>query len=360
MTFPATLIHRQDSAGPGRTFWTGGVPLSYLKALKEVEDPGPRPIYVLHGGDGFLQSQMVTALKSRLVPPGMEGFSFHQVEGEEGSLEETIQVCRTPVFMGGHRLVVVENHPVFESASKDRSEEDLLLAYAQRPARESCLVFRMKGKPDGRRRLFKELAPFLVDCSDLSGPELEIWLKRLLSQGDYRMEPDARGQLLALVGHSTSLLAQETGKLMAYAGREKLITSDHVDQVAAGLPQETVFRLLDFICEGNAGRALEVLSELRQKGEPAQVVLFMLARQFRLIRLAGEMLREKKQPAQMARELGQHPFVMKKCASQWRRFQRDRLVRGLSLILTADYRIKTGRVSEDLAMERLVVDLAAL
>ncbi len=333
--------------------------MNYLEARAAVDRGAVQPIYILHGGEGYLQTELVLALKSALVAPGMEDFSYQRLEGPEADLEAVIQTCRTPAFVGGSRLVVVDRHPVLESAGADQ-EEDRLIEYSKRPSRDAYLVFCVGKKPDRRRRLFRDLSGFLVDCSDLSGRDLDVWMDGLLSDRGYRMKAGARRQLAATVGNSMPILARELDKLMTHAGPGGEITAGDVSQVAAGLPQETVFRLVDAICERRVDRALEILADLRVKGEPVPRILFMLARQLRLIRLAGEMLGEKKSPPEMARELGQHPFVMKKSAAQWRRFDRDQLVRGLFMVMETDYRLKTGQMKEDLAMERLVVDLARL
>ncbi len=329
--------------------------MNYGKARKEIREGNIAPLYVLFGGDGYLQSQLVADLKDKLVAPDMVDFCYQSVDG--GQLGEIIQFCRTPGFFGGKRLVVVNDHPLFAGGEGDG--EEALMEYGNSPSTDACLVFRMGKAPDRRRKIVKALSDYMVDCQSLKGHELEKWLGGVFRERKHPVEPAALRALLSLVGDSMPLLEREAEKVITYAGGRKVTPAD-VAAVAVGIPQETVFRLLDSVCTGQGGQALKILRQLREKGEAVPMILFMLARQVRLIRLCREMAGEGMSPAQMAKELGQHPFVMKKCTAQARAFTRDQLVKGMELVLHADHSIKSGQRDEDLAIQQLVVALTQL
>lgn len=331
--------------------------VDYTRVRRQLQSAQAGPLYVLHSGDGYLQAELVGLLRSSIVAPGMEEFGYQLVDGTATSIGEILDRCRTPGFFGP-RLLVVEDHPVF--GGEDEGGAEALAGYAGDPAPETCLVFRLQRPPDRRRKLTRALSGFLVDCSPLPGGQLAGWLREFLSARGAAAEPAAVQALVSMLGDSMPVLASEAEKAMAYAGRGNTITRQHVDAVVVGLPQETIFALLDAVVSGRAAAALAALAQLRARGEAAPVILVMLARQLRLIRLARELAAAGLAPPEMARQLGQHPYTMKNCAAQARRFNRRQLVKGLELVLQADHRVKSGRMDEDLALQRLVADLVQL
>ena len=84
----------------------------------------------------------------------------------------------------------------------------------------------------------------------------------------------------------------------------------------------------------------------------------MITRQFRLLIQVKE-LQEKGLPApEMAKAIGQHPFVVDKVGQQTRNFTLDQLERIYAHLLDLDVAIKTGEMGDGLALDVLVAELA--
>ena len=105
-------------------------------------------------------------------------------------------------------------------------------------------------------------------------------------------------------------------------------------------------------------RAIRELHRLLDLGENALGLLAMITRQFRLL-IQVKDLQEKNVPApEVAQALGQHPFVIEKIGQQARNFSIEQLERIYSHLLDIDVGIKTGEVSDVLALDLLVAELA--
>ena len=100
------------------------------------------------------------------------------------------------------------------------------------------------------------------------------------------------------------------------------------------------------------------LHRLLDRGENLLGLLAMIVRQFRLLIQVKE-LQEKSAPApEMAKTLGQHPFVIEKIGQQARNFSMAQLERIYTHLLDLDVGIKTGEVGDVLALDLLVAELA--
>lgn len=87
---------------------------------------------------------------------------------------------------------------------------------------------------------------------------------------------------MALVGTGFRHLAIELEKLVAYIGEKSQITRGAVESAASHLAESTIFMLVDAIGERRADQALRYLAEILREEAPPYV-LFMIARQFRML-----------------------------------------------------------------------------
>jgi DNA polymerase-3 subunit delta len=86
----------------------------------------------------------------------------------------------------------------------------------------------------------------------------------------------------------------------------------------------------------------------------------MVVRQFRLLLQAREVLDGGASDAEVARIVGIHPFVAGKISHQARQITLPALEDIYHRLLEMDLAVKTGQLSEELALETLVARLAIM
>jgi len=96
---------------------------------------------------------------------------------------------------------------------------------------------------------------------------------------------------------------------------------------------------------------LTVLRFLVQRRESPLLILFMIARHFRLLLQYRSLLEEGFPPARAASELKLAPFIARKIHSQALAFDREVLEEILIRLQEIDEKIKTGRLDQQLALE---------
>ncbi|MFW5897106.1 MAG: DNA polymerase III subunit delta [Bacillota bacterium] len=329
--------------------------MEYRSAREALENGEVSPVYLVFGEEVFLIRDFVRELTHRLGIEEGNSLRYQRFEGQR--IDEALAACMTPSFDGLRRLVLLENPPALEGGVG----EDLLLDYVQRPDDGAVLVC-IADKVDRRRRAYSRFKSAreakIVECSPLRGRELARWMASRLRREGKSADPEGL-RILASMGVSLGVLDAEIRKLLSYVGDRNHIEVVDVMRVV-NVPGETsIFSLVDAVGSGDAKTAVTVTGEILDGGADPLMILGMVARQIRLIWHVKHELQMGRSPKAIARALGQHPFVVEKCARQSGNFEKEHLERHLRLILETDLGIKRGVWSARLAVERLVAVLAS-
>jgi len=171
-------------------------------------------------------------------------------------------------------------------------------------------------------------------------------------------------------------MQHELEKLYLYAGDEPRLTVAHVEMVVHFDPQEDIFKMVGAVVEGHPERALPALNRLLGLGQPPQVIVSLLQRQYRLIHQAkclmdcGYRLHQIDRVPKEVREalpsdgnlvdtLRRLRFLAGRIGNQAKALTWDALERSWQLIFDADMGMKgMGSVQDPvLACELLVTNL---
>jgi DNA polymerase-3 subunit delta len=171
-----------------------------------------------------------------------------------------------------------------------------------------------------------------------------------------KIEPSAAAKLAEMVGVDTRQAGMEIAKLLAYANWARPLTGSDVDAVCIVTSQQSVFDFVDALSLGNGKSAQHLLHRLLENEDPFSL-WGMVVRQFRLLIQAREILDGRGNQDDVARALGVHPYVAEKTSNQASHFSIESLESIYHKLLRIDEDVKTGRISLDLALDALVVEL---
>lgn len=325
----------------------------FFMALKRGEIA---TVYLFQGEEEHTKAKALEALEQKLLPQGLEAFNETTLQnpGAGAVIEASLML---PV-MSERRLVVVRESGLLlpGKAANETEDTEKLLEYLDSPMETTCLVFYVKGMSDARKKLVQALKKKAVVQFDwLEDAELFKWMQaqvrpKRLSQSD--------ASLLAFTVGSTLLpLSQELSKLKAYVGDREDITKDDIEAVATPSLECTVFQLVDALVEGKEAKAFALLSVMLEKGEARIRILAMIARQYRnLLQLV--MLRQEKIPEnQIQTRIGVPPFALRKLSQQAHGEDAQSLRRKLDVCVDTDFAIKSGKMREDIALDRAILTL---
>jgi DNA polymerase-3 subunit delta len=311
----------------------------------------PRHVYLLHGEEDLLIDQAVATLLDRLVPPEERALNLDVVWPDEMGITDLITRLDTLPFFGQRRVVIVKGADAWKAPEQER-----FAAYLERGAPPAALIVVAQGL-DRRRKLYTTIRRVgeIQEFPRLSVRQLPSWIAECAQQAHRQLDPDAMEALIALVGSGLRQLTLEMEKVFAYAGERTHITRADVEAAVSRLSESTIFMLVDAIGEQRADQAVRHLTEILRDEAPPYV-LFMVARQFRLLYRASVLLAARKPPAALQESLGVPPFVVRRIIEQARNFPPAGFPTLFARLQEADRAIKTSGHAR-LALEMLIADL---
>ena len=250
-------------------------------------------LYIFHGEEAYLRDYYLGEMKKRLLPPGMEAFNYHVIQGREFDLKELAQAVDCLPMMSQRTLIVVNDYDLF------KGDKDGLAALLRDLPDYVCLVFvydLIAYKTDARTKLasvIKEKGRVVAFNRQEQG-DLVDWIARRFRAMDHDIGTEDAKYLIFLCGDLMHTLISEIGKIGAYAAHRR-VTRQDIDAVATPQLDAVVFQMTDAISAGDFDKAASVLGDLYHMQEPPIKLLAALGRQLRQLytaRLAIEHKRD--------------------------------------------------------------------
>jgi DNA polymerase-3 subunit delta len=312
-------------------------------------------LYLLYGPDEFARSEALAALK-RAVSPDLADLNITALDGKRLKLDTLTAACEAFPFLAERRLVIVSDLLKHQKAGKERDE---LRAYLERVPGTGDLVFVENEDIDKRNAIFTYLkkAADTREFLPKEGAELLRWLNDRAHGLGVTLEPAAAQQLVSFVGNGGRALVNELDKLASYVGRGGHISPAQIELLVQDGQEQNLFAFIDELSARRRTAALQSLRRLLDDGQAATYLLFMIARQVRILLGVKELAGQRMRPDDIAAKLGQRPFVIRKALDQARGFSDAELAHLHDQVLAIDQASKTGRLDADTGLEMLVVEL---
>ncbi|MCU0492163.1 MAG: DNA polymerase III subunit delta [Chloroflexaceae bacterium] len=312
-------------------------------------------IYLLYGPDEFARSEALAELKAAL-PVDLADLNTSTLDGRKLKLDALAAACEAMPFLSDRRLVIVSDALKHSKAGKEREE---LRAYLERVPPTCELVLVENEDVDRRSILFTYLqkAGEVREFQPRSGSDLLRWLQERAKLLNVKLDPAAAQRLVDYVGSEGRALVNELAKLASYVGRGNRITPTEVDLLVQDGQEQNLFAFIDDLSLRRRGPALRAVRALLDEGQAATYILFMLARQIRILLGVKELAAQRLRPEEIASRLGQKPFVVRKAMDQARGFGPGELTQFHDRLVELDQATKTGRMQAEVALEVLVVEM---
>jgi DNA polymerase-3 subunit delta len=316
-----------------------------------MSDTTPKPIYVLHGSDGYLQSRHRRGLVDRLIggaDPQM-CLSTHDATAE---LAAVLDELRTQPLLAPVRVVIVRDADAFVSGNRQALEE-----YVQSPSPTGALVL-MVSSWNKSTRLAKITAKVgeVFDCSEPQTGQVARHLQEFASNRGKRLDRQAAALLGQWVGADLSSLDQEIEKLSVYVGQRETITPEDVSAVVTASAGPGAFDLTNAITAGNTAEAIKALSGmLTVRGEEFRT-LGLIGWHLRKAIKTAEMIDQGASPDAACRAAKVPGFQTRQFAGMVRKRGLRKLQGDFRKLIAADLGMKSGLDARS-AMQDLVIGL---
>ena len=356
-------------------------------------------VFLLAGEERYYIDRALEAIFAQLFPAGGARDGLTKLTGTVDG-DKLIGLIETVPFFAPQNVIIVEDATLFRAAKKkndddaseggDADDIDEEAAKAggfadekkQRSAKSSAdkkldrlqaelaalpefsyVIFVMGEKPDKRKKLTKtvEKAGLVLEAEPVRAWNINDWLQPKLQRMNRDLDRDAYEYFVNAVSMmqeiSLSYLDQEFDKLALFS-KNRRITKKELVAVFAGLPEVSIFALMDAVSEKDARKALALLTRQLADGTYFTVLLVLLARHVRQLYQIRLLQADGVRGKALAKPLGLHPFIAEKLGKAAMRFHDAQLRRALIDIADADYALKTGRGGNEL-LEHIVIGLCA-
>ncbi len=336
--------------------------------------------YILHGDNEFEIGERLAEFKQKIGGDSLRDLNITVLDGRKTTLSEVQHAADAIPFLADKRLVIVEGLLTRLASRKAKDSTDDapsgaapsgaakdflngLIDYVPRLPETTRLVFVEYQALNSRHSLIKlaeqQKGKTAIECKQPHVAELPRWIVDRAKKRGGSIELAAAQRLAALIGSDLRRLDAEINKLITYVNAQRSITEQDVLLLVSAASTSSVFDLVDALGRRDAKRAAHELHHLLDQGENPLGLLAMIVRQFRLLILVKELQGRSVAPDEMAKQLGQHPFVIKKLNEQARQYrdmaQLELIYRRL---LTIETEIKTGQTADLLALDLLVAGVA--
>ena len=314
---------------------------------QDIKEHTFKPVYLLFGEEVFLRNTYKKRLREAVV--GEDVMNFARCEGKGLDVDELIRLADTMPFFAERRLILIEDSGFFKSAS------EALVKYLPEMPDTTCLVF-AESEVDKRNKLYKKVKSlgYAAEMARQDAAQLGRWAGGILAKEGRKITNRTMELFLSMVGDDMENIRMELEKLISYTMGRDVITDEDVKAVCTIRVNSRIFEMVAAIAGRQTRRAMELYEDLLTLKEPPMRILFLIARQFNQILQVKELMEKGMDRGTIASKLKLQPFVAGKTMPQARQFSREQLFSYVNSCIEAEEAVKTGRLSDRLAVELLI------
>lgn len=303
-----------------------------------------KPIYLFYGDEKFLLKKDVAFFRDYF---SKEGVMAEEFDGVKDSLAAILAAAADIPLFGGRRLLIVDRAPWFAKGGEDgKGEAEALIAYADSPNEETCLVF-IADRADKRMKTVKaiEKTGKVRQYEAKKSYELPEYVRKYLRAQGKTISPRGLDLFLLLCSEDLGIISGELDKLILYVGERERIEEDDVTRIVSKTAEATSFLLSDAIGLRQKDKVKRYADEILAHTKPGEYALLFgyLVNYFRLLIRVKDLIAFGSGEKAIAKELGVHEFRVKKAVDAQKKYTMEELISAMARMLHCDYKVKSGR-----------------
>ncbi len=320
--------------------------------------------YLFEGEEEFTKRSALQAIRKMVA--GGDFAEMNDTRLSNPPPDELIAAAETLPFLSDRRFIEVRDCALLMSGKSKEYDEDTAVRrldeYMGQLPDSVCIVFYMRGKADGRKKFYQILKKkaLIVSFDPLDDRELAQWIAKTLGKAGKKISMAACQRLWFSAGRDLTLLDNEIGKLIAYAGEKEEITEADIQAICIQSTEYKVYDMADTLLSGQGKKAMGMLNALLRDGEERLMLLSLLGRQCRQLRYAKAMAAQGAQQGEIAGKIGVPPFAVKKTLDLARQYTMKQLADMARLCLETEYQVKSGQLMDVGSLERVMLEILSM
>ncbi|MGV8992765.1 MAG: DNA polymerase III subunit delta [Flavobacterium sp.] len=278
------------------------------KIIADLKNGIIKPIYFLSGEESYFIDVLSDYIESNILTEDEKGFNQTILYGRDVRYDEIVSASKRYPMMAERQVIIVKE------AQDIKSDIDVLGQYAENPMLSTVLVICYKYKTlDKRKKIYKSLKSngVLLETKKLYDNQVLTWMKAVLQDRGYKIEPKAAAMLGEFLGTNLSKISNELNKLEIILPKGSTITPANIEENIGFSKDFNVFELRNAIGERNQFKAYQIVNNFAQNSKEnpiaktlPQVFSFFI----QLMKYHGT---KDKNPKNVATLLGVNPYFLK-------------------------------------------------
>ena len=325
-----------------------------MKSLNEDLKTGKfKQIYLLYGEEAYLKKQYKERFVKAMLPVG-DTMNYACYEGKNTDIKEVIDLAETLPFFAERRLILFEDTGFFKSSGSDLAD------YISDMPETTCFIF-IENEVDKRSKLYKAVKAkgHIVELGVQDENTLRRWVQGLVKKEGKTMAQGDVAYFLNKVGTDMENITKELEKLVCYAMDRDVLTRTDIDAVCVTQITSHIFEMVNAVADKKQRKALDLYYELLALKEPPMRILFLLTREYRILFHVKALLKQGYGNNEIASKVGLHPFAAGRYMDQANRFHSKELRAVIEEGADIEQRVKTGLLTDHLAVELFLVKYSA-
>lgn len=325
-----------------------------MKSLNEDIKLGQfKQVYLLYGEEAYLKKQYKDKLTKAILPDG-DTVNYAYYEGKGINPAELIDLAETMPFFAERRLIVIENSGFFKSATPELAD------YMKNMPDTVCFLF-VENEVDKRGKMYKAAKDKgrIVEMGRQDEKTLLYWIASNVKREGRQIKESTARYLVSKTGTDMENLEKEMEKLFSYTLGRNEITVQDIDDICTTQITNKIFEMVEAVAVKQQKKALDYYYDLLALKEPPMRILYLLARQFKLLLEVKDLCGKGYEKSQIAKTVGLHPFVAGKYIQQCRTFSREELRSIMEEAVNTEEMVKTGRLNDVMSVELFIVKYSA-
>lgn len=315
---------------------------------KDIKELQFKKIYLLYGDEDYLIKMYRDKLMDAIT--GNDPMNTMKYEGDKIDIQSLIDDINTAPFFADYRLILIENTNLFKKAN-----DDLVETIGNVP--DGTVVVFVQKEVDKRGKLFKQIKANGYPCEMgyLSEGDLFNWTLKKFNSENKKISRDTLNLFLSKTDGDMYMVSNEIAKLVSYVGEREEIVNKDVEEVCHAPISGKIFDMTDAMSQKNKKRTMELYYDLIAAKESPTYILTMLIRQFDILLEVKELSDKGYGMDMISKEMQVHSFVVKKCLSQIRSFDKKTLKVAYKSSVRIMERIRNGLIDEKIGVEILLM-----
>ncbi|MBQ3864877.1 MAG: DNA polymerase III subunit delta [Clostridia bacterium] len=325
----------------------------YSAFFQQLAKDSLPPCLAMYGEETYVMESAVDAVRKKYIPDGMQVLNESVLPPQSSGQQVWEDAQQLPVG-AEKRIVVIKDWAALTMGDRAPDIEEFVSRLDMLPG-SAILLLVLDKKPDKRKKLFAELQKrdWVVEFQPLEENRFFQFVRREVRESGKEIEDQA---LEFLMENSNGLLLpaiQEVQKAVSFVGDRETITRKDLDQLLTPTLHQTVFDMVNSLCDGKEKQALTLLRRLQEEGTEPMNLLGALNRNYQQLFAAKALLMQRASNERIRQVLEVSPYILRRILARAQKQDLDRLRMCIEEIARTDEEIKTGKMAADAAFDLL-------